>query len=127
LASAEAGALLAELLQLRADSGRVGVVQVVEDGQCLLPGILSPLRIAGCVAGVAEVGEGSGLAVVIAQVPDDIEGVLVMCCRFVQATELMFSVAEAIPGVCLAIAVAEIAVQGQGLLAERPGPLVVAE
>jgi hypothetical protein len=48
-----AGVVLAELLQFRADSGRVGVLHVGEDVQCLLPGVPGSLQVAGGVAGVS--------------------------------------------------------------------------
>ena len=47
--------------ELGANLTGVGVVQVVEDGQRLPPGIPGLPRVAGGVVGVAEVGEDLGL------------------------------------------------------------------
>jgi hypothetical protein len=47
--------------ELGADLVGVGVVEVVEDGQGLLPGVASGLGVAGGVVGVAKAGEGFGL------------------------------------------------------------------
>ena len=59
-----------------ADGVGVGVVEVGEDGQGLLPGIAGGLRVAGGVVGVAEVGEGGGLVVAVAEVLVQGEGVV---------------------------------------------------
>jgi hypothetical protein len=48
----------------------VGVVEVVEDGQRLLPGVAGGLRVSGGVVGVAEVGQDGGLVVAAAEFLD---------------------------------------------------------
>jgi hypothetical protein len=54
-----------------ADLLGVGVVEVVEDGQCVLPGGAGRVRVAGGLAGVAEAGEGSGFAVPLADLLEE--------------------------------------------------------
>jgi hypothetical protein len=61
----------------RADLGRVGVVQVFEDIEGLLPGLAGFLRFPGGVAGVAKVGEDLRLGVAVAKAPDDVKGAAV--------------------------------------------------
>jgi hypothetical protein len=58
------------------------VVEVVKDVQGVLPGVAGGGGIAGGVVGVAEVGEGVGFVVAVAEVPDQGEGVLVALPRF---------------------------------------------
>src|SRR2546421_4903531 len=81
-----------------ADLGGVGVVHFVEDGQGLLPGVAGGLRVAGGVVGVAEVGEGVGLVVAVAGVPDQSEGVLVAGDGLGVLAEVVVGVAQAVPG-----------------------------
>jgi hypothetical protein len=55
----------------------VGVVEVVEDGQGLLPGLVVGVGVAAGVVGVAEVDEGGGFVVPVAEVAEQADGVLV--------------------------------------------------
>src|SRR5258708_1358170 len=48
-----------------ADVFGVGVVEVVEDGQCLLPGVAGSVGVVSGVGGVAEMGEGVGFLVAV--------------------------------------------------------------
>ena len=60
---------VAELPELGADLVGVGVLQVLEDGERLLPGLPGLRQLAGGVAGVAEVGEGLRFAAAVAGFP----------------------------------------------------------
>src|SRR5205085_11257833 len=73
------------------------------------------------------VSEGLGLPEAVAGFPGEAESLLVALGGRGQVTEAVLRVAEAVPGGGLVVAVAELAVQGDGLPAEFPGPLVVAE
>jgi hypothetical protein len=79
------------------------------------------------VVGVAEVGEGGGFFVAVAEVPHQVEGVLVAGDGLGVVAEVVVGVAEAVPGGGLPVAVVEVLVQGEGLLAVGEGLLVVAE
>ena len=46
----------------------VGVVELVEDDQCLLPGVVSRPGIAGRHVGIAEVGQATRLVIGFAEV-----------------------------------------------------------
>ena len=106
----------------------VGVVQVVEDDQGLLPGSQCCLLVAGRVTGIAEVCEDLGFVEAVPELPEETESALVAACGVVMVPELVLGVAEAVPCVCLLAAMeAEFLVQGKGLLAERAGPLRLAE
>src|SRR5262245_56609913 len=63
--------------ELGADLADVWVVQVVEDGQGLLPGVAGIVVVADGVAGVAEAVQGAGLGVVVAGVLVQGDGLLV--------------------------------------------------
>jgi hypothetical protein len=60
--------------EFAADLVGVGVVDVVEDGQGLLPGLAGGVVVAGAVVGVAEVAEDGGFAVAVAEVAVQGEG-----------------------------------------------------
>ena len=53
-----------------ADLAGVGVLQVLEDGQRLLPGLPGLRQFAGSVAGVAKVGEGVRFEEAVVGLPD---------------------------------------------------------
>ncbi len=105
----------------------VGVPEVVEDFQCLPPGIQGLVRRAESVVGVTEVGEGIGLVVAVAELAEDAESAVIAVRGASEVAEQVLGAAEAVPGACFAGTVAEFAVQGEGLPAERVGLLVVAE
>jgi len=71
------------------------VVEVVEDGQGLLPGVAGGVEFAGGVVDVAEVVEGVGLAVAGAEVPVQGEGVPVADDGLGVLAEVVMGVAEA--------------------------------
>jgi hypothetical protein len=54
-----------------------GVGELVEDGQGLLPGVAGGLRVSGGVVGVAEAGEGVGFVVAVADLPVELDRLLV--------------------------------------------------
>jgi hypothetical protein len=55
----------------------IGVVEVVEDGEGLLPDVVGGVVVADGVVGVAEVCEGVGFVVAVTKVADQGEGVVV--------------------------------------------------
>ena len=114
-------------MELGADDIGIGMVEVAEDGQGLLPGVARGGEVAGFVMGVAEVGEHVGLEVAVAEVPDQGEGPVVAGNGLRVVAEVMVGVAEAVPGGGLPVAVVEVLVQGEDLLACGEGPPVVAE
>ena len=63
--------------ELGADLAGVGVLQVLEDGECLLPGLPGLGQLAGSVAGVAEVGESARVIGAVAGFPVQAERALV--------------------------------------------------
>src|SRR5437016_2994473 len=74
----------------------VGVVELVEDVQRLLPGDPGGVRVARGVVGVAEIDERLGLPVAVAEVTPQRQGPLVADDRLVVVTELVVGVAEAV-------------------------------
>ena len=116
-----------QLPQLAANLAGVGVAQVVEDGQGLLPGLAGGVVLPGGVLGVAEVGESAGLADPVAEFGQQFNGVTVAADRLCVLAEVMVSVTEAVPGGRLAVAVAEFTVQGESLTTALQGQLVVTE
>src|SRR5580693_5629542 len=117
----------AVLAKLGAYLGSVGVAQVLQDVQGLLPGVLGGGQVRGGGAGVTEAGQGVGLAEELAEIAQDVQGVLVIRSGLIQAAELVLGVAQAVPDLGLADAVAGVTVHSQGLPAERPGLLWAAE
>jgi hypothetical protein len=120
-------ARLVKVLEFGAEGVGVGVVQVVEDGQGLLPCLTGCFGRAGRVVGVAEVGEGHGFPIPAAEVAVQVDGVVVAGNGLGVVAEVLMGVAEAVPGTGLPVAVAEIDEEGEGLLAVGEGLLVVAE
>src|SRR6202161_3990834 len=110
--------------ELGADLLRVGMMQIVEDVQGLLPrlpGLLSP---AAGVVGVAEVGDRDGFLVAVSDFPVKAECLPVAVGRLVQPPEVMLGVTDAVPRVRHVQAVAELAKQRQGLPGVLARPLV---
>jgi hypothetical protein len=62
-------ALRVGVVKFGADGVGVGVVELVKDGQGLLPGVVGGPGVAGGVVGVAEVAQGGGFAVAVAELP----------------------------------------------------------
>src|SRR5262245_30491382 len=121
-------AVAAERLKFGTDLVGVGVAQVVEDDQGLLPGIPGLLLVTGRVTGVAEVGEDLGCVEAVPECPEKTESAPVALGGVAMVPELVLDVAEAVPGVRLLAAMeADFLVQSEGLPAERAGPLRLAE
>src|SRR5215469_3098855 len=113
--------------ELGADLVGVGVLQVFEDGEGLLPGLPGLGRLAGGVAGVAEVGEGLCFVEAVAGSPVQTEGTLVAGGGFVEVAQMVLGVSQAVPDISLGPAVADFGAQGECLAAEHPSLLVVTE
>jgi hypothetical protein len=113
--------------ELGADLASVGVLQVFEDGEGLLPGLPGLGQLAGGVAGVAEAGEGARFAGAVAGFPGDAERALVTGGGFGEVAQVVLGVPQAVPGISLDPAVVCFSVQGDCLAAEHAGLLVVAE
>lgn len=79
------------------------------------------------MAGVPEVGESIRFEISVAYLPRDSEGALVVGGGFGEVAQLVFGVAQAVPGMSLEPAIADFCVEGEGLPAEGAGLLVVAE
>src|ERR1051326_1861318 len=102
-------------------------MQVIEDAHCLLPGLPCSLYVAGGAAGVTQVGEDLGFVETVTEFPEQTQCALVTVGGVAMVADLVLDVAEAVPDVCLAAAVPQLMVQGQGLPAERAGLLGLAE
>src|SRR6202034_3278727 len=112
--------------ELGADLLRVGMMQVVEDVQGLLPLLPGLPSTAASVICVAKVGDRDGFLVAGADFPVEAECVPVAVGRLVQPPEVMLGVTDAVPRVRHVQAVAELAKQRQGLPGVLARPLVVA-
>src|SRR5215831_20317233 len=113
--------------ELGADLAGAGVLQVVKDGQRLLPGLPGLGQLAGSLAGVAEVGERFGFKEAVAGFPKQAERALVAGGGFGKVPQVVLGVSDAVPGISLGPAVADFRAQGERLAAEHAGLLVVAE
>jgi hypothetical protein len=71
----------------------VGMLNVLEDGQRLLPCLPGLGQLAGGMAGVPKVGEGHCFDPAVAEFPGDSEGALVAGGGFAEVAEMMFGVA----------------------------------
>ncbi len=85
---------------------------MVEDGQGLLPGVAGRRMVADRLVGVAEVGEDGCFDVPVAEVPGQVEGVLVAGDGLDVVAQVVVGVAEAVPGGALPLAVVELLEQG---------------
>ena len=92
--------------ELGADLAGVGVLQVLEDGQRLLPGLPGLRQLAGSVAGVAEVGEGVRFVEAVAGFPVQAERALVAGGGFGEVAQMVLGVSQAVPDCSLEPAVA---------------------
>src|ERR1022692_200416 len=86
-----------------------GMTEVIEDAQGLLPGVASLLPMVGGEVGVAEVGEGVGLAEAVSEVAEDGPSLLVVA-------EQGVTPADVVEGRSLRGLVIDRAEHGQGLL-----------
>lgn len=92
------------------DLGGVWVMEAVEDGQRLKPGVAGRLMVSRGVLAVAEFGEGAGLVVAVAELAVQGQGPLVAGDGVWVAAEAVQGVADAGPGGGLTVAVAELTV-----------------
>ena len=92
------------------DSGGVWVMEALEDGQRLLPGVAGRLVVSCGVLAVAEFGEGVGLVVAVAELAVQGQGLLVAGDGVRVAAKAVQGVADAGPGGGLTVVVAEFAV-----------------
>jgi hypothetical protein len=105
----------------------VGVVQVGEDGQCLMPVVPGGLAVARGLPGVAEMDQGVGLVVAIVQLTEEDERLLEAGARLGLVADAVIGEAETVQRLRLPDDVTELAEQGEGLLAGGDGLAVVAE
>src|SRR5437588_8564988 len=85
----------------------VGVVQVVEDGQSPLPGLVCGGDVARVLVGVAQADEGVGLWMASAQLLVQLQCVVVAGDGPPVLAEVVVGDAEAVPGVGLAVPAAD--------------------
>jgi hypothetical protein len=83
--------------ELGADLAGVGVLQVLEDGQRLLPGLPGLGQLAGGVAGVAEVGQDVRFIEKVAGFPEEAERALVAGGGFGEVAQMVLGVPQAVP------------------------------
>ena len=113
--------------ELGADLAGVRVLQTLEDGQRLLPGLPGLGQLAGGVAGVAEVGQDVRFIEKVAGFPEKAERALVAGGGFGEVAQMVLGVPQAVPDMPLEHPVAGFRAQGECLPAERTGLLIVAE
>src|SRR5439155_23286523 len=101
--------------ELGTDGVRVGMVEIVQDGRGILPGVPGAVRVSGGVPGVAEVGERGGFLVAVAEIPVQVDGAPETGGRLVVVAEVRVGVAQAGPRDGLAVVVAERLMQREGL------------
>jgi len=85
-----------DVVQFRPDGRGVGVVQVVEDGQGLLPVVAGGLVVPVGLVGFAEVDEGLGAEVAVAVVRIGVQGLLVVGDCLAVAAGVVAAVAKAV-------------------------------
>jgi hypothetical protein len=120
--------VLVEFVELDADLVGVGVVELLEDGQGLLPRGAGWVRVAGGVVGVTDVGEHLGFGAAIAEFPTEVEGVLVAGDGLRVVAKAVMGLAEDVPrGRLIGVVAAELLEEGEDLLVGGDGVLVFAE
>jgi len=107
--------------ELGANLPSVGMVQLVEDLQRLLPRLPGLGWLPGNFAGVAEAGEGFCFVEAVACFTEEAERVLVAGGGFSETAHAVLGVAQAVPDTSLKSAVAGFPAQGECLTAERTG------
>jgi hypothetical protein len=112
------------LVEPCADLGCIGVLQVLEYDQGLLPDTSRFQRVPCGVVDFAEMGEHLGFLVTVAEVPEDMQGAMMAVGGIGEVAELVLDVAEAVPGVRLAEPVGQLEAQRKSLPAEGLGLLV---
>jgi hypothetical protein len=113
--------------KLGADLVGVGVLDVLEDGQRLLPSLPSLRQLGGSMMGVTEVGERVRFIEAVSGFPEDTDRAMVAGGGFGGVAQMVLGVSQAVPDLSLEPAVADFRAQGECLAAERAGLLVVAE
>src|SRR5436190_23323329 len=103
------------------------MVEPVEDDQGLPPRRTGGLGVARVVVDVAEVGEGGGLVVAVAVVPEPVKCAYVAGDGLGVVVEVVVGASEVAPRIRLPVPVVEFLVQGEGLPAGDEGLSVVAE
>ena len=104
-----------------------GMLDVLEDGQRLLPCLAGLGQFASVMTSISNVDESVRFMPAVAEFTGDAEGALVAGGGFAEVAEMVLGVAQAVPGSCLEAAVADFCVEGECLLAQRAGLLIVAE
>src|SRR5579863_10024066 len=99
--------------ELGADLARLRMIDVVVDGQRLLPGLPGPRRLAGAVARVAEVSQDLCLVVAVAVLPADTECHLEMRGGLGEVADMKLDVAEGVPDAVLDVETAELGAKRQ--------------
>src|SRR5262249_36289950 len=113
--------------QLGSDAGRVGVVQVVEDGQRPQPGVTGAWPVARVLVGVAQAGQGLGLAGTVADPGPPGRGTGVAAHGLRVVAQAVIGQAQAVQRGGFAQVVAELAVEMESLAEVVEGLLVVTE
>lgn len=104
---------------------RVGVVQVVKDGQGLLPTLTGGRKAAAGVLRVADVDQDKGLIVPVTDLARQSQGVLIAGDGGGIAAEVMVSVGKAVPGHGRTEIVTQLTVQTESLTAPDEGLLII--
>jgi hypothetical protein len=90
----------------------IRMTQIIKDHQRLPPRMLSPGQVTRRPAGIAEMRQRVGFGEAVADFAEEAKGLPVTVGSVGQAAEMALGVAQAVPGVCLLMAVARLAVQG---------------
>ena len=115
------------ILQFRPDGAGIVMMQVVEDGKGLQPGLARGLGIPGDPVGFTKADEGVRAEVTVVGIGVGVQGLLVEGDGLTVAARLMVAVAEALQGRGFTESVAGLALQFQCLPAVAERSLVVAE
>jgi hypothetical protein len=116
-----------QAVEKRPDLRRLGVVQLLEYGQRLAPGLAGGRRAAEGTVGLAQVHQRPGLVITVAQLAVQRQGPLVAGERLKVAAEEMAGEADRHPGGGLAAVVAGFPEHGQSLAGAGQALLVAAE
>ena len=90
------------------------MLEIVEDGECLLPCLPGLQQLACSAADIAEVGEGVGFPPAVADGPEDAQRALIAGGRLAEVAGVVFGVAQAVPDIALQVAAAVVGVEGEG-------------
>src|SRR5438552_8154540 len=115
------------ILQFRPDGARIAMMQVVEYGKGLLPGLARGLGVPAGPVGFTKADESVRAEVTVVGVGVGAQGLLVESDCLMVAARLMVAVAEGLKGGGFAESVAGLALQFQCLPAVAERSLVVAE